>query len=218
MDCTELKRPKILTELLRINDESTNGDLVKCFFELYFEYCIKFAKKHFFLSHSFDQQKSYEIVLDSFLDTLEFFFRYIKINGYEDRGFKFDTFFMLFFRRSFRDRIRKDTKLKGRMVDGDPDKIFDITTEISSGNSGKLQEENLDEEMKYYLYEKALTLLNENCRNLIKWRKLERLSNEEIAGRTDLKPASVNNEVFKCFNKLKQIVDNLNIGLKNIWK
>ena len=63
--------------------------------------------------------------------------------------------------------------------------------------------------MEEDILNRAFKELGERGSNLIIWKKILKLSNEEIAARLGIQPGSVPNEVFKSFKKLKEIVERL---------
>ena len=67
---------------------------------------------------------------------------------------------------------------------------------------------------KEEIFSSALKELGERGSNLIIWKKILKLKNEEIADRMGIKPDTVPNEVYKSFNKLKEIVDKLKGEIK----
>ena len=59
------------------------------------------------------------------------------------------------------------------------------------------------------LFHKALHLLDEKRRQYILLRKIDKCTNEEIAAKMGITAGAVNNEVFKSFLKLKEIIKTL---------
>lgn len=71
-----------------------------------------------------------------------------------------------------------------------------------AGEEGKKRQE-------YELLEKAFAQLSERCQQLITWRKLLKLKNEDIAKKLGIDPGTVTNEVYRSMCRLKNNVDQL---------
>lgn len=56
---------------------------------------------------------------------------------------------------------------------------------------------------------KALSKMSAEERKIIRWRQIEKKSNDEIAALLAIKVPSATNRIYRCMNKLKTIVENI---------
>jgi len=206
MDCNEITSSQILVTFFREENDIHLNKVFKCFFNLFFEdfrrltykYCLnKFHTKH----------KEDELAKDAFNDGLISFYFKLKSEGFEEKGAQVKTAFFSFC--IF--KLRALTKTLGRRSVKetviDPGVIFNNQDIVSNGELTDIWDYEQLLNTKEEIFSFALKELGERGSNLIIWKKVLKLKNEEIADRMGIKPDTVPNEVYKAFNKLKEIVD-----------
>ena len=206
MDCNEINSSQKLIAFFREGDDTYLNKVFKCFFNLFFEdfrrltykYCLnKFHTKH----------KEDELAKDAFNDGLMSFYFKLRNEGFEEKGAQVKTAFFSFC--IF--KLRGLSKTLGRRSV----KETVIDPEVAFNNPDLLSTDELNEVWDYEhllntkeeIFSSALKELGERGSNLIIWKKVLKVKNEEIANRMGIKPDTVPNEVYKAFNKLKEIVD-----------
>jgi len=206
MDCNEITSSQILITFFREENDIHLNKVFKCFFNLFFEdfrrltykYCLnKFHTKH----------KEDELAKDAFNDGLMSFYFKLKSEGFEEKGAQVKTAFFSFC--IF--KLRALTKTLGRRSVKetviDPGVMFNNQDIVSNGELTDIWDYEQLLNTKEEIFSFALKELGERGSNLIIWKKVLKLKNEEIADRMGIKPDTVPNEVYKAFNKLKEIVD-----------
>jgi|SRR6185437_9766620 len=206
MDCNEITSSQILITFFREENDIHLNKVFKCFFNLFFEdfrrltykYCLnKFHTKH----------KEDELAKDAFNDGLISFYFKLKSEGFEEKGAQVKTAFFSFC--IF--KLRALTKTLGRRSVKetviDPGVMFNNQDIVSNGELTDVWDYEQLLNTKEEIFSFALKELGERGSNLIIWKKVLKLKNEEIADRMGIKPDTVPNEVYKAFNKLKEIVD-----------
>ncbi len=206
MDCNEITSSQILVTFFREENDIHLNKVFKCFFNLFFEdfrrltykYCLnKFHTKH----------KEDELAKDAFNDGLMSFYFKLKSEGFEEKGAQVKTAFFSFC--IF--KLRALTKTLGRRSVKetviDPGVMFNNQDIVSNGELTDVWDYEQLLNTKEEIFSFALKELGERGSNLIIWKKVLKLKNEEIADRMGIKPDTVPNEVYKAFNKLKEIVD-----------
>ena len=206
MDCNEITSSQILVTFFREENDIHLNKVFKCFFNLFFEdfrrltykYCLnKFHTKH----------KEDELAKDAFNDGLISFYFKLKSEGFEEKGAQVKTAFFSFC--IF--KLRALTKTLGRRSVKetviDPGVMFNNQDIVSNGELTDVWDYEQLLNTKEEIFSFALKELGERGSNLIIWKKVLKLKNEEIADRMGIKPDTVPNEVYKAFNKLKEIVD-----------
>jgi RNA polymerase sigma factor (sigma-70 family) len=213
MDCNEINSSQRLVTFFQERDEMHLNRVFKCFFNLFFEdfrrltykYCLnKFHTKH----------KEDELAKDAFNDGLMSFYFKLKSEGFEEKGAQVKTAFFSFC--IF--KLRALTKTLGRRSI----KETVIDAELTFNNQDMIKDDELKDVLDYEqllntkeeMFSSALKELGERGSNLIIWKKVLKLKNEEIAERMSIKPDTVPNEVYKSFNKLKEIVERLKAQIK----
>jgi RNA polymerase sigma factor (sigma-70 family) len=206
MDCTEITDAQKLVAHFREDNEAQLNITFICFFSLFYEefrlLTYKYCRNKIYTKH-----KEEELSSDAFNDGLLSFYSKLKISGFEEKGAKVKTVFFTFclykllgLMKSLKRRLEKETVTDTTLPlnhekEFDTENIFDVMDYQMLLN---MEEEILN---------RAFKELGERGSNLIIWKKILKLSNEEIAGRLDIQPGSVPNEVFKSFKKLKEIVE-----------
>ena len=206
MDCNKITSSQILITFFREENDIHLNKVFKCFFNLFFEdfrrltykYCLnKFHTKH----------KEDELAKDAFNDGLMSFYFKLKSEGFEEKGAQVKTAFFSFC--IF--KLRALTKTLGRRSVKetviDPGVMFNNQDIVSNGELTDVWDYEQLLNTKEEIFSFALKELGERGSNLIIWKKVLKLKNEEIADRMGIKPDTVPNEVYKAFNKLKEIVD-----------
>ncbi len=213
MDCKEINNSQKLVTYFREENEVHLNRVFKCFFNLFFEdfrrltykYCLnKFHTKH----------KEDELARDAFDDGLMSFYFKLKNEGFEEKGalvktafFSFCIFKLKGLTKALSRRFVKETVMDAEIPLNKPD--LAATEELNDVLDYE-QLLNAEEE----ILNRALKELGERGSNLIMWKKVLKLKNEEIAERMNIQPGTVPNEVYKSFNKLKEIVERLTAQTK----
>ncbi len=213
MDCKEINNSQKLVTYFREENEVHLNRVFKCFFNLFFEdfrrltykYCLnKFHTKH----------KEDELARDAFDDGLMSFYFKLKNEGFEEKGalvktafFSFCIFKLKGLTKALSRRFVKETVMDAEILLNKPD--LAATEELNDVLDYE-QLLNAEEE----ILNRALKELGERGSNLIMWKKVLKLKNEEIAERMNIQPGTVPNEVYKSFNKLKEIVERLTAQTK----
>ena len=91
----------------------------------------------------------------------------------------------------------------------DPVLPFNDKQEINTATTTDVQDYQILLNIQEEILDGALKELGERGTNLIIWKKVLKLSNEEIADKMSIQPDTVPNEVYKSFKKLKEIVDRI---------
>ena len=213
MDCHEITNSQKLVSYFREKNEVHLNRVFKCFFKLFFEDFRRFTYSH---CHNKVHAKynEEELAKDAFNDGLMSFYYKLKNEGFEEKGAQVKTAFFSFcifklkgLTKSLGRRFIKETVI-------DPVSQEDSAGEIKSDEPADVMDYELLLSMKEEILCRALKKLGQRGADLIAWKKIDKLSNEEIAGRMNIKPNTVPNEVYKAFNKLKEIVERLNEGIK----
>ena len=206
MDCKEITGSQKLVTWFREENDLQLNMIFKCFFSLFFEdfrrltykYCLnKFHTKH----------QEEELAKDAFNDGLMSFYYKLKREGFEEKGallktafFSFCLFKLMGLTKTLERRSVNETSI-------DTGLPYNYRNEINTGNLIDVWDDqqllNMEEDILY----KALKELGERGSNLIIWKKILKLTNEEIADRMGIKPDTIPNEVYKSFKKLKAIAD-----------
>lgn len=206
MDCNDIGNPALLINYFKSKEESIINRVFKCFNTKYFEEFMLFSCKQILSKWPSTKFKEDELVREAFDEGLFSFYLFIKKNGFEDKGATIKTFFFEFCRRKLLGLVRALHTHSIKYAVGDPEILISRVSGADDYDYPALREEMERKDNKVNLLAKALPELGGRCNNLIRWRKLDKLSNEEISKRIGLEPNSVNNEVYKCFVKLKKII------------
>ena len=208
MDCIEITSSQKLVAYFREDNEIQLNLIFKCFFRLFYEdfrhliykYCLnKFHTKN----------KEEELVSDAFTDGLMSFYYKLKKDGFEEKGAQIKTAFFSFclfklkgLTKTLERRYEKETTM-------DPVLPFNDKQEINTATTTDVQDYQILLNIQEEILDGALKELGERGTNLIIWKKVLKLSNEEIADKMSIQPDTVPNEVYKSFKKLKEIVDRI---------
>ena len=203
MTLREINNPKILTHNFQSQDDRVINKTLSCLEEL-FKWKFVEHGKNVCKRWPSAKNKHNEITEIAFNDGLFSFFLKIKQDGFEERGLSVEDVLKAFFFSKLRGQLTKIYRESVRASGRDPDLVF---ANMESDFSIFKQPGEEEYSRKEAIFEKAYNKLKEKCKDLIAWRKLLNLKNEEIASRTGLHPNSVNNEVFKCMTHLKRIVN-----------
>ena len=155
-----------------------------------------------------------ELAKDVFNDGLMSFYYKLKNEGFEEKGAQVKTAFFSFC--IF--KLKGLTKTLGRRFI--KESIVDMTShekdfnETGSGELTDTKDYELLLNMKEDILYRALKELGQRGSDLIICKKIHKLSNIEIAQRMNIQPGTVPNEVYKSFNKLKEIVERLRKEIK----
>lgn len=199
MDCKEIDQPALLTFLFRENKEKELNRIFKCFYEHYYETFIhilyRFAIRHPFLKDDAEFYGS-----QAFADGLLSFQEKMREKGFVEGAAKVKSFFFSFciykLLALISSKKRDNNKYRRMLLDTKYDWMAAI------------DEQDLMNENER-LFHKALHLLDEKRRQYILLRKIDKCTNEEIAAKMGITAGAVNNEVFKSFLKLKEIIKTL---------
>jgi len=208
MDCLEITSSQKLVSYFREDNEIQLNIIFKCFFRLFYKdfrhliykYCLnKFHTKN----------KEEELASDAFNDGLMSFYYKLKKDGFEEKGAQIKTAFFSFclfklkgLTKTLERRYEKETTM-------DPVLPFNDKQEINTATTTDVQDYQILLNIQEEILDGALKELGERGTNLIIWKKVLKLSNEEIADKMSIQPDTVPNEVYKSFKKLKEIVDRI---------
>lgn len=208
MDCQEINNSQILVAYFSQGNEVQLNTIFKCFFNLFFEdfkrLTYRFCQNKIQAKHKED-----DLARDAFSDGLMSFYYQLKNEGFEEKGAQVKTAFFSFCLF----KLRGLTKGLGRRLIKETVTDFALQAnhahEIQTGELADARNYELLLNMKEEIFFRALGELGQRGSDLITWKKIHKLSNEEIAGRMNIQPGTVPNEVYKAFNKLKEIVGRL---------
>ena len=213
MDCNEITSSQKLVTFFREKNEMHLNRVFKCFFNLFFEdfrrltykYCLnKFHTKH----------KEDELAKDAFNDGLMSFYFKLKSEGFEEKGAQVKTAFFSFCIFKLRGLTKTLGRRSVKETVIDPEVAFNNQDLVNNGELNDVWDYEQLLNTKEEIFSSALKELGERGSNLIIWKKILKLKNEEIADRMGIKPDTVPNEVYKSFNKLKEIVDRNKVQIK----
>ena len=213
MDCKEIINAQRLVIYFREESETHLNNVFKCFFNLFFEDFRRFTYNY---CNNKIQAKynEDELAKDAFNDGLMSFYYKLKNEGFEEKGAQVKTAFFSFC--IF--KLKGLTKTLGRRFI--KESIVDMTSqekdfnETGSGELTDTKDYELLLNMKEDILYRALKELGQRGSDLIICKKIHKLSNIEIAQRMNIQPGTVPNEVYKSFNKLKEIVERLRKEIK----
>jgi RNA polymerase sigma factor (sigma-70 family) len=213
MDCNEINSSQKLITFFREENDIHLNKVFKCFFNLFFEdfrrltykYCLnKFHTKH----------KEDELAKDAFNDGLMSFYFKLRNEGFEEKGAQVKTAFFSFCIFKLRGLTKTLGRRSVKETVIDPAIIFNNLDLLNTSEVKDVWDYEHLLNTKEEIFSSALKELGERGSNLIIWKKVLKLKNEEIADRMGIKPDTVPNEVYKSFNKLKEIVDKLKGAIK----
>lgn len=213
MDCTEITNAQKLTAFFREDNEMQLNRVFKCFYNLFFE---DFRRLAFSYCHHkfYTKHKEEELARDAFNDGLLSFYIKLKNEGFVEKGAQLKTAFFSFciFKLKGLTKALSRRSVKESVVDP----LVSFNNENIHGNAGLpvVWEYELLLDMEEEIFYKALKELGERGSNLIKWKKILKLKNEDIAARMGIHPDTVPNEVYKSFIKLKEIVKRMKATLQ----
>ena len=203
MNLPDVLNPNILTLNFQSNDmvliNKTLYALDKKFKARFNNYGKSICKKW-----KVARNNEYEIINAAYSSGLYSFFKKIQQHGFEDRGVSVEFLFSVFFKNILLGELKKMYRNNRNITDKDPDEIF---RELEGSFLYDAENEREGHSHNEVVFSRAYQTLKANCRNLIEFRKLLRLKNEEIASKLGLQAGSVNNEVYKCMEKLKKTVE-----------
>lgn len=213
MDCTEITHSQKLVTFFREENEVHLNQVFKCFFNLFFEDFKRLTYK-FCQNKIQAKYKEDELARDAFCDGLMSFYYKLKNDGFEEKGAQIKTAFFSFcifklrgLTKGLGRRLVKETATDTESQINKSDEMHN--DELSGNNDFELLLNKKEE-----IFCKALEELGKRGSDLITWKKINKLSNETIAERMNIQPGTVPNEVYKAFNKLKEIVGRLQKEIK----
>ena len=210
MDCNEINHPERLVEYFRSEEKSTISNVLKCFYEQYHDFVLGFSNTKIFSVWPVRKERQLELFEDAFSDSLIAFFNYIRKRGFSNQGATVRTVFLTFHKRALWKSIEKAIEEDKLIRGGDPSALFDNALVAATPDFIRLKEAMEDENKRLEIFQLAFSSLGERCKNLIRWRKYEKLSNEQIAEKMKtVKPGTVTNEVHECLKKLIVIAKDL---------
>ncbi len=208
MNCPDLEQPETMVDFIRIADDYSKNNIYRCFKKFFYEYCINYSTKSIFIRYSFYPANKIELLDDSFVDAFVGFYLYVNKKGFENKA-AVRTAFYTFYKRALWKNIERLNKYNAGLFSGDPEIQFNNKTTMATEDDQEKKEKKIERENQYASFEKAFQKLGERCQNLIRWRKIEKLSIEEIAQKSGIKVNVVANEIYRCINKLKDNIDGL---------
>lgn len=208
MDCKEITSPQQLVTFFREGNETQLNRVFKCFFSLFFEDFRRLTYKYC-LNKLHTKHREEELAKDAFSDGLVSFYYKLKNEGFAEKGALVKTAFFSFCIFKLKGLTRTLGRRFVRETVVDPEETFNDTKLIEDGELNDVLEYEQLFDAEEEIFSRALKELGERGSNLVIWKKVLRLKNEEIASRMGIKPETVPNEVYKSFNKLKEIVEKL---------
>jgi RNA polymerase sigma factor (sigma-70 family) len=213
MDCKEITNAQKLVIYFREENEVNLNNVFKCFFNLFFDDFRRFTYKY--CSNKIPPKyKEEELAKDAFNDGLMSFYYKLKNEGFEEKRAQVKTAFFSFciFKLKGLTKTLGRRFIKESMIDLASQESY--SNEIAADELADTRGYELLLNMKENMLYRALKELGQRGSDLIMWKKVHKLSNEEIAQRMNIQPTTVPNEVYKSFNKLKEIVDGLKKEIK----
>lgn len=208
MDCIEITNSQLLVTHFRNGDPVHLNKVFKCFFNSFFEDFRRLAFKYC-QNKNHTKYKEEELARDAFNDGLMSFYLKLKNEGFEEKGAQVKTVFFTFCIFKLRAAIKSSGGRFVKETSVDPDVLFDGRAGAGAEESTTAKEHQQLLDAKEEILDKAIHDLGERGANLITWKKILKLKNEEIAYRMSIQPNTVPNEVYKSFCKLKEIAERL---------
>ncbi len=208
MDCNEITSSQILVTFFREENDIHLNKVFTCFFNLFFEDFRRLTYK-FCLNKFHTKHKEDELAKDAFNDGLMSFYYKLKSEGFEEKGAQVKTAFFSFCIFKLRALAKSLGRRSVKETVIDPGVMFNNQDIVNNGELTDVWDYEHLLNTKEEIFSSALKELGERGSNLIIWKKILKLRNEEIADRMGIKPDTVPNEVYKSFNKLKEIVEKL---------
>ncbi len=202
MNCNELREPSRLVEYFRLENELLLQRVFRCFFSL-FESKFRSLTLKYCQSRPYTRYREPELATDAFNRGLLSFYQRIKREGFEEKA-SVETAFLAFALMQLKGLVKDLERRSGRTMAMDPEVAPAGRAAVFEWPSAGQQQDMADRQLE--VLRNSLQQLDERSRNLIIWRKLLQLGNEEIAARTGLEPVSVNNEVYRALIRLKKMV------------
>ena len=212
MDCKEITNSQLLVSHFRTESAVHLNRVFKCFYNLFFEDFKRFTYKYC-LNKLYAKHKEGELAKDAFNDGLMDFYFKLKNEGFEERGAEMKTAFFSFCVNKLKGLTKTVERRTMKETVVDPTAQFNKADKFYTDDlNNKWYEQLLN--TQEVIFTSALKQLGERGSNLIMWKKVLKLKNEEIASRMGIQPDTVPNEVYKSFIKLKEIVERLKKELK----
>ena len=207
MNCLEITNSQKLVAYFSDDNEAQLNIIFKCFFRLFYEDFRRLTYKYC-LNKFHAKNKEEQLAGDAFNDGLISFYYKLKKDGFAETGAQIKTVFFTFCLFKLKGLLKALERryTKESVMDLMP---FNENQELNTSNITDVRDYQVLLGMEEEILDRALKELGERGTNLIIWKKISKLSNEEIANRTGMQPGTVANEVFKSFKKLKEIVERL---------
>lgn len=206
MDCNEITSSQKLVTFFREGNDTHLNKVFKCFFNLFFEDFRRLTYKYC-LNKLHTKHKEDELAKDAFNDGLMSFYFKLRNEGFEEKGAQVKTAFFSFCIFKLRGLSKTLGRRSVKETVIDPGVAFNNAELLNAGELNDVWDYEHLLNTKEEILSSALKELGERGSNLIIWKKILKLKNEEIANRMGIKPDTVPNEVYKAFNRLKEIVD-----------
>ena len=213
MDCNEITSSQKLVTFFREGDDLHLNQVFKCFFNLFFEDFRRLTYKYC-LDKLHTKHQEDELAKDAFNDGLMSFYFKLRNEGFEEKGAQVKTAFFSFCIFKLRGLSKTLGRRSVKETVIDPGLAFNNADLLNAGELNDVWDYEHLLNTKEEIFSLSLKELGERGSNLIIWKKVLKLKNEEIAERMGIKPDTVPNEVYKSFNKLKEIVDKLKGAIK----
>lgn len=197
-NCNEITKPENLIKLIQRGDNAVLERVYSCFFKLYFKQFKLIAQEKILYRYPVISNRQDEITTSAFIESLLILIQYLKREELYSKA-SISTVFHEIYRRRIYALIKESTQKRIEFQELDSEAISESDYFLS-----KEREEIF--KYKQEILTQAFALLSERDANIIRWRKLEKLSIQEIAMRLNLKPSSIHNEVYMSLEKLKRIL------------
>jgi RNA polymerase sigma factor (sigma-70 family) len=201
MDCKKITEQELI-KMMKSEAETDVTQAIHCFNHLYYNEFLKVSWNVVFHNRNYAKQFREQLERDAFNDALNEFYFFVRNGEYEKREATLQTVFLSFCKYKLLGRIKAEERNMKKEVKGNADDIFESGI-FPYASWEETKEQMIKDDEQNYIIHQAWLQLGERCRNLLLWRKVHKLSNEEIQSRTGISENVVNNEVYRCFVRLK---------------
>jgi len=207
MNCKDLSEKELLAKLKSDLQTEVNR-VINCFYSLYYNEFLKVSWNLFSGKNNYSKTFREQAEKEAFNDGLNDFYFYVRDGKYVHKDASLQTAFLTFPKYKLMGIITDELRNKKR----EPDVDFDIVIELNTAHTTSpedITERGEKEKTEEHIFHTAWQNLGDRCRNLLTWRKYKKLSNEEIEKLCGVDANAVNNEVYRCFMRLKKNANGL---------